>query len=205
MQKIIENFEKEIATLHERGKIRAPIHLRDGNIDRLIEIFKQVKPFDYVFSTWSSHAHAILKGVPLEKLREDILEGNSINLQYPDYNFYSSAIVGGVCPIATGVAYALKNKGTNQRVFVFLGDMTFQTGIAYESIKYSIGHKLPITFIVEDNGLSVNTPTQEAWGINTFELFKMLRAAADHTCVNLYYYTYSSSYPHAGTGVFVEF
>jgi pyruvate dehydrogenase E1 component alpha subunit len=201
MQEKIENFEKEIATLYEQGKIKAPVHLRNGNIEHLIEIFKDIRTGDYVFSTWASHAHAILKGVPTKLLHHDIMAGKSINLQYPDFNFYSSAIVGGICPIAVGVA----TECFIARVFVFLGDMSFHTGIAYESIKYAIGHNLAITFVIEDNQISVNTPTQVAWGVDTQFFVRQLQAAAAGSKVNIKYYRYKSDYPHAGTGVFVEF
>jgi TPP-dependent pyruvate/acetoin dehydrogenase alpha subunit len=102
-------FEKEIADIYEAGKIKAPVHLRDGNEDKLVEIFKNlnVSREDYVFSTWASHLHALLKGVPKEQVKKDILEGRSITLHYADHNFYSSAIVGGISPIATGTALAL--------------------------------------------------------------------------------------------------
>ena len=44
-----------------------------------------------------------------------------------------------------------------------MGDMTAETGIAHECIKYARNHQLPIRFIVEDNGKSVCTDTREAW------------------------------------------
>ena len=46
----------------------------------------------------------------------------------------------------------------------FVGDMTSETGIFHESIKYSRNFDLPIRFIVEDNGKSVCTDTRIAWG-----------------------------------------
>ena len=49
-------------------------------------------------------------------------------------------------------------------MYVFLGDMTAETGIMHESLKYSINHNLPIHFIIEDNGLSVCTNTNKVWG-----------------------------------------
>ena len=82
--------------------------------------------------------------------------------------FYSSAIVGGILPIALGVAMANKiKKSKKDKVFVFIGDMTYETGIFHETFKYAENMKLPIKFIVEDNDLSTNTPTKKAWGKKT--------------------------------------
>ena len=42
--------------------------------------------------------------------------------------------------------------------------MTFETGVFHESYKYARNFDLPIEFVVEDNNLSVHTPTDAAWG-----------------------------------------
>ena len=210
---MLKEFEEEIAQLYENGEIKAPVHLRDGNEEILTEIFRKIKSQDYVFSTWASHLHCLLKGVPPERVRQDILDGRSITLHYPEYNFSSSAIVGGIAPIAVGTAKALQMstapiKNEPPRVFAFVGDMALNTGIVNESIRYSIGHDLPITWVVEDNGKSVGTETEETCGIKTKDLFDSLQQLLrKYSCCNveLIYYSYKTSYPHSGTGVFVEF
>lgn len=211
------DFEKEIEAIYNTGVVRGPIHLRGGNETELIEIFQDVKEDDYVFSTWANHIHALLKGIPPEWVKRRILEGESMAMNFPEQNFYTSAIVGGIAPIATGVAHILK--GTTRRVWCFLGDMAFRTGIAHESIMYAIGHDLPITFVIEDNEKSVGTPTEYTWGnISTKQLFRsycdLLTWGKDHmvteygvTCgnVSLMYYDYQLDYAHSGTGTWVDF
>ena len=86
--------------------------------------------------------------------------------------------------------------------------MGFHTGIVNECVRYSIGHDLPITWIVEDNKKSVGTDTEDTCGVLTFDLYQsMLDLAEKSDCkkVDLIYYCYANTYPHAGTGVFVEF
>ena len=206
--KELKEFEEDIANTYESGAIKAPVHLRDGNESQLIEIFSNCKigKEDYVYSTWASHLHALLKGVPPELVKEDILEGRSITLHYAEHNFFSSAIVGGISPIATGTALALKKQGKSSRVYCFIGDMAFRTGISHESIIYSISKDLPITFIVEDNGKSVGTPTEECWGnIGTKEIYDLYKSLSLNSEADILYYNYEITYPHSGTGVFVEF
>ena len=200
------DFEEDIACIYEQGIIRAPIHLRSGNESQLVDIFKNINTEDYVFSTWASHLHCLLKGVPKEQVKEAILQGRSITLNFPEYNLYSSAIVGGTPSIAVGTAYAIKKEKKKGRVYCFLGDMGFHTGIAYESIKYAVGHRLPITFVIEDNGKSVGTPTLNAWHIDTHTIYELMcKMAHGSQDVKIEYYRYESKYPHAGTGNFVEF
>ena len=44
-------------------------------------------------SSWRSHYHCLLKGVPEDRLFDDICQGKSITLLYPEFNIYTSAIV----------------------------------------------------------------------------------------------------------------
>ena len=158
-------FEDKIADHFNNGRIRAPVHLYYGNENELIKIFKKIKSIDWVFCSWRSHYQCLLKGVPLDVLEKDIIAGKSISLCYPRYNIYSTAIVGGNIPIAVGTAMAMKRKGSDAKVYCFVGDMTAEAGIFMENLKYSIQHKLPIKFIVEDNGKSVCTDTAKTWGV----------------------------------------
>lgn len=192
------NFESEIAAVFNAGKIRAPVHLYHGNEDQMIDIFQDVKPEDWVLCSWRSHYQCLLKGVPPALVRKEILDGHSISLSFPEYRVLSSAIVGGILPIAVGIAAGIKRRKENARVHCFMGEMTSETGIAHESIKYSYNHQLPIRFLVEDNGKSVCTDTRQAWAqpVLTYEGQK-------HPMV--VYYKYETKYPHAGAGMRVQF
>jgi pyruvate dehydrogenase E1 component alpha subunit len=199
-QELID-FESEIADIYCAGKIRAPIHLSDGNEDALIEIFKGIHRDDWIFSTWRSHYHALLHGIPRDKVKEEILNGSSITLNFSEHHFFSSAIVGGIIPIATGVSLALKLKEEKRRVWCFVGDMTAETGMFYENVKYAQNHKLPITFVVEDNEQSVGTPTRTVWGYQDGQKPDYLLQPRD----NIIYYSYKKKYPHVGAGKWVTF
>lgn len=187
-------FERKMADHWEAGKVRGPIHLSGGNEEELIEIFKYIKKSDWVFSTWRSHYHALLKGVPSEWLEEEILAGRSITIVNQEERFYSSAIVGSIIPIATGVAIANKREGKNDKVWCFIGDMAFETGGFYEMHKYAQRYDLPIRFVVEDNGVSTNTPTEETWNGIKREVPN-----------DVIWYDYKKEWPHYGTGKWIVF
>jgi TPP-dependent pyruvate/acetoin dehydrogenase alpha subunit len=191
-------FEEEIAEIFNAGKIKAPVHLSFGNEKQIIDIFKEINDSDWVFCSWRSHYQALLKGVPREKVLKNILEGKSIAQCFTKYNFYSSAIVGGIVPIALGMAQALKMKSDPSRVWCFIGDMTSEIGVTNSAIKFAQNHQLPITFVVEDNSVSVCTDTRETWGIQ-----ELTWQGANTKFVK--YYSYKSKYPHAGAGVRVQF
>lgn len=206
-QELID-FENEISKLYESGVIRGPIHLRNGNEDILIEIFKNVNKNDYVFSTWANHLHALLKGISKDKVKARILDSQSMAMNFPEERFFTSAIVSGISPISIGTAISIKQSGNSSRVWVFLGDMAFRTGISHESIMYAISKDLPVTFVIEDNGKSVGTPTQDSWG--SVEISKIVDFYRDliknyKSSSDIIHYRYTLDYPHSGTGTFVSF
>lgn len=186
-------FENLVVSHWESAKIRGPIHLSHGNEEQLIEIFKRISKNDWVLSTWRSHYHALLKGVDPKYLENEILAGKSITICSMKDKFYSSAIVGGTLSIALGIAMDIKRKGSDEKVWCFIGDMSFESGIFYEVHKYARNFDLPLYFIVEDNGVSTYTPTVATWN-------KKRDIPED-----VIHYTYSSKYPHYGTGKWIAF
>jgi TPP-dependent pyruvate/acetoin dehydrogenase alpha subunit len=194
-------FEDRVAALFNAGSIRAPVHLYSGNEQQMIDVFKDIGKNDWVFCSWRSHYQCLLKGVPEDELLAEIVAGRSISLCFPKQRVYSSAIVGGVLPIAVGAAMQVARSGEDARVHCFMGEMTAESGIAHESIKYSRNHQLPIRFIVEDNEKSVCTDTRSAWRQPRLS-FEHLAAERDDY---VHYYRYATRFPHAGAGVRVQF
>ena len=84
---------------------------------------------------------------------------------FEKYKFYSSSIVAGSLSIALGILFYQK-KNSKSKVWCFIGDMTAETGVFHECYKYATNFNLPINFIIEDNNLSTNTPTNKAWKKN---------------------------------------
>lgn len=191
-EELIE-FETNIKDTYEAGKISGPIHLAKNNETQLIEIFQYIDKDDWVFVPWRNHYQALLHGVDSDKLFKSICNGNSMHTNNINPNFYSSSIVGGIIPLALGTAMALKRKNSDRRVWCFVGDMTMETGIFHEAYKYAKNFDLPLNWVIEDNNLSVHTPTDMAW--------KYKQDVPD----DVIYFEYEMGYPHHGTGNWVNF
>lgn len=190
--KRLQDFEADIAAEFNAGHIRAPIHLSGGNEAELYRYFRDIyKPGDWVCTTWRSHYHCLLAGVPREKVKAAIMAGRSITLCFPEHNVISSAIVGGILPITIGIAMAARRRHSTEWVHCFVGDMTATTGAYHEAKSMAASYGLPITFIVEDNGKSVMTPTKDVISVGGH--------------VNEVRYAYELPWPHAGAGVRVQF
>jgi TPP-dependent pyruvate/acetoin dehydrogenase alpha subunit len=206
-------FEEDVCQWFADKKVKAPVHLDNGNEEQLIDVFKYlVEEDDWVMCSWRSHYKSLLRGVPYEDMKKAICEGKSISLCFPAQRVISSAIVGGILPIAVGTAMGIKLRGEKHKVVCFIGEMTSETGSAHECIKYSLNHDLPILFVLEDNGKSVCTPTLPVWGMKRLTYSPEEYGTALFDPEGLYtindkvvYYKYDSKYPHAGCGQRINF
>jgi pyruvate dehydrogenase E1 component alpha subunit len=180
-------FEATVREAIEGGRVNGPCHLSGGNEQQLIDIFRDMREGDWCFSTYRSHYHALLHGLPEQYVMHEILAGRSMSLHSAEHRFFTSAIVGGCLPIALGVAAAISRSGNGERVWCFVGDMAASAGTFHDCSVYSARQDLPITFIIEDNGMSTYTPTQEAWGTHNPQ---------DH--LKSSYYCYTQTEPHIG-------
>ena len=191
-QELID-FEGKVRDEYEAGGVCGPVHLVSNNEEEVIEIFRYISKDDWVFAAWRNHYQALCHGVDSEKLYKNIVAGHSMGTNNVNPNFYASSIVGGILPLAVGAALALKRSGSSHKVWCFVGDMTYETGGFHECYKYAKNFDLPLQWVVEDNKMSVHTPTEMAWGTR-----KSLSS-------DIVYYSYESDYPHHGTGKWVNF
>lgn len=212
-QELIE-FETRIGDMFNNKEIKAPVHLYHGNEEKMIEVFKYIDiENDWVCCTWRNHYQALLKGITPERLTEEIVKGKSMIMNLPEHKFICSSIVGGIPSIAAGIALGEKLAGTRNWVWSWCGDMSAETGAFHEAYKYARTQELPITFIVESNGLSVTTPTKEVWNRDVpyfiddrYKFTSQNIRNEIYTQPNLIYYTYrNTKYPHAGAGQRVQF
>ncbi len=173
-------FELKVKEEFEQGRIACPIHLSGGNEENLISLFQIIEEEDYVISTHRSHYHYLLKGGNPEVLMAEIRgeesgcckrKGRSMHIFDPSINFYSSAIVGGGCAIACGIALGIKKdapkavEGVKQEklpvVWCFCGDGAEDSGHFIEAVRFGAARQLPLNFVIEDNDYAVESVHEE--------------------------------------------
>ncbi len=159
-------FEEMI--LANLDKVKCPVHLSLGQEAVSEAIHRNIRPDDWLFSTHRNHGHYLAKGGREDKLWDEIcglptgINGGYAGSQCfsdPSINFHASSIVGGSIGIAVGTAFALK--GTGNIAVCCFGDAATEQGIFWEACNFAALKELPILFICENNGLSINMPIQE--------------------------------------------
>ena len=161
-------FERRLQD--DMANIHNPTHLCLGQEEVPQALYDNLRPDDWVFSTHRAHGHALAKGIPEQALWDEIhgyesgLNGGfsgSQGFSSAEHNFHCTAIVGGLVGVATGVAYALKLEKKDAIVVCCIGDAGTEQGVFWEALNFSALHKLPIAFICENNGKSVDALFEE--------------------------------------------
>ncbi|MFM1921689.1 MAG: hypothetical protein RLZZ303_3323 [Candidatus Hydrogenedentota bacterium] len=165
----IRLLEEKLLGLFSEGKLSGTTHTYLGQEGLAAAMAGLLRPDDVIFSSHRCHGHYVTYGGPLEGLLGEVMgracgvsggRGGSQHLHYR--RFFSSGVQGGIAGNATGAALALQHKGEDGIAIVFLGDGTLGEGLVYESLNFAQLRKLPVLFVVEDNGIAQTTPVELA-------------------------------------------
>lgn len=172
---LIRRFEEKCAESYSLGKIGGFCHLYIGQEAVAVGSISSVRPDDYVLTSYRDHGHAILKGISPNAVMAELYgkaggcssgKGGSMHMFDKNVNFLGGhAIVGGQIPLATGVAFASKYKGTDQVTLCFFGEAAVNQGAFHESLNMAQLWKLPCIYVCENNQYGMGTSLQRAMSL----------------------------------------
>jgi pyruvate dehydrogenase E1 component alpha subunit len=172
---LIRRFEEKCAESYSLGKIGGFCHLYIGQEAVAVGALAALRPDDYVLTSYRDHGHALVKGTPPDEVMAELYgkasgcsagKGGSMHLFDSGVNFLGGhAIVGGQIPLATGVAFASKYKGTDQVTLVFFGEAAVNQGAFHESLNMAQLWKLPCVYICENNQYGMGTSLERAMSL----------------------------------------
>lgn len=172
---LIRRFEEKCAESYSLGKIGGFCHLYIGQEAVAVGSIASLRPDDYVLTSYRDHGHAILKGISPDAVMAELYgkaggcssgKGGSMHMFDKEVNFLGGhAIVGGQIPLATGVAFASKYKGTDQVTLCFFGEAAVNQGAFHESLNMAQLWKLPCIYICENNQYGMGTSLQRAMSL----------------------------------------
>jgi len=172
---LIRRFEEKCAESYSLGKIGGFCHLYIGQEAVAVGALSALRPDDYVLASYREHGHAIAKGVPPDEAMAELYgkaggssrgKGGSMHIFDADRNFLGGhGIVGGQIPLATGVAFATKYKGTDQVTLCFFGEAAVNQGAFHESLNMAQLWKLPCIYICENNQYGMGTSLDRAMSL----------------------------------------
>ena len=164
---MIREFEKRIQDIYHLDVIQSPVHLSIGQELTSVLISQNMESRDSVIGNFRSHALALALSDNAEELVLELMakeqgvsagKAGSMHLSCPNIGLmWTSAIVGTGVPVACGVAEALKRDGAGGLCTVMFGDGAIEEGGVLEAINLAQTRKLPLVFVLEDNGLAIHT------------------------------------------------
>lgn len=156
---LIKATEETLLSLFSEGYLRGTVHTCLGQEATATGVISALdKSRDIVCSNHRGHGHFLaycgdVRGLLAEVmgLPSGICEGIGGSQHIHAKNFYTNGVLGGMPPVAVGMAFAEKAKGSNAIATVFLGDGAMAEGALYEALNIAAVWKLPVLFAVEHN------------------------------------------------------
>ena len=173
---LIRRFEEKSAEAYSIGKIGGFCHLYIGQEAVAVGSISAIRRDDYVLTSYRDHGQAIAKGMSPDAVMAELFgkaggcskgKGGSMHMFDKSIGFLGGhAIVGGQIPLATGVAFASKYRGTDQVTLCFFGEAAVNQGAFHESLNMAQLWKLPCIYICENNQYGMGTSLQRAMSLH---------------------------------------
>ncbi len=169
--KRIRLFEETVIEQLNAGKTPGFVHTYIGEEAIATGVCATLNEADYITSTHRGHGHLIAKGGETKFMMAELFgkktgyckgKGGSMHIADIDLGILgANGIVGGGPPIAAGAALAAQYNDTDNVSICFLGDGASNQGTTHEAMNLAAVWKLPVVFVIENNGYGEFTPQSE--------------------------------------------
>ena len=180
MMQLCRLFENACNQAYMQGHIRGFMHLDNGQETIPALVADSIRLGDKKHSYYREHTHALASGVSADKIMAELFAkdggtcrgaGGSMHIYDIEKNFQGGwALVAEQLPYATGAARSILldrlldpegMKDDDRMAIVFVGEGGAQNGRMAECLNAAAKEKLPILFLVIDNGRAINTFTPD--------------------------------------------
>lgn len=177
----IRKFEERALMAYGQQKVRGFCHVYIGQEAITAGMESALIEGDAIVTAYRQHGTAIGRGIETKHAMAELFgkatgankgKGGSMHFfSAKDRYFGGNGIVGAQIPIGTGIAFAEKYKGTNNLCVTMFGDGASRQGSLHESFNMAMAWKLPVLYVVENNGYAMGTSVERT--SNVRELYKM--------------------------------
>jgi pyruvate dehydrogenase E1 component subunit alpha len=169
---LIRRFEERCAQLYVEGKIGGFLHLYIGQEAVGVGGISAMRADDYLIAYYRDHGYALARGADPRLLLAELCgkvtgisrgKGGSMHFyDVPAGNFGGDGIVGGHLPLAAGIGYGIRLRGTDQVCLCFFGDGAVNEGAFHETLNVSALWDLPVVYVIENNRYGMGTSIDRA-------------------------------------------
>jgi pyruvate dehydrogenase E1 component alpha subunit len=170
---LIRRFEEKAGQLYGLGLIGGFCHLYIGQeavavgIQSALEVGK-----DSVITGYRDHGHMLAYGIDPKIIMAELTgrqagiskgKGGSMHMFSVEHKFFGGhGIVGAQVPLGAGLAFAHKYNEDGGVCVAYFGDGAANQGQVYETFNMAALWKLPIVFVIENNGYAMGTAVKRS-------------------------------------------
>ena len=160
-------FEEKAGQLYGQQKIRGFCHLYIGQEACSSGSYSALTKDDKWITAYRDHGIPLALGTDPKAIMAELFgkatgttkgKGGSMHIFDKERNFIGGhGIVGAQIPMGAGIAFAEKYNKTSNVCMCFFGDGAVRQGALHEAFNMAMTWKLPVIFIVENNGYAMGT------------------------------------------------
>ena len=173
---LMRKFEERAGQLYGMQKIKGFCHLYIGQEACVAGAVSALTKDDKWITAYRDHAHPIGLGSDPRAVMAELFaketgsskgKGGSMHIFDKEKNFFGGhGIVGGQIPLGAGIAFAEKYNKTKNLCMCYMGDGAVRQGAFHEALNYAMLWKLPVIFVIENNGYAMGTSVQRSSNVH---------------------------------------
>ncbi len=178
---LLRRFEEKAGQLYGQQKIRGFCHLYIGQEACATGAVSALKEGDKWITAYRDHGQPLALGSSPNAIMAELYgkvtgctkgKGGSMHIFDKSVNFMGGhGIVGGQVPLGAGIAFAEKYNKTDNLCICYMGDGAVRQGAFHEALNMAMTWKLPVIFVIENNGYAMGTSVQRT--SNVTDLYKL--------------------------------
>ncbi|MCU0356599.1 MAG: pyruvate dehydrogenase (acetyl-transferring) E1 component subunit alpha [Cyclobacteriaceae bacterium] len=178
---LMRKFEEKAGQLYGMQKIKGFCHLYIGQEACAAGAVTALKKGDKWITAYRDHAHPLALGTSPNAVMAELYgketgcskgKGGSMHIFDKSVNFIGGhGIVGAQVPLGAGIGFAEKYNKTDNLCICYMGDGAVRQGAFHEALNLAMLWKLPVIFVIENNGYAMGTSVQRT--SNVHELYTL--------------------------------
>jgi len=210
----MRKFEEKTGQLYGQQKIKGFCHLYIGQEACVAGAVSALERGDKYITAYRDHVHPIALGTDPRKIMAELYgketgvskgKGGSMHMFDKENNFFGGhGIVGAQVPMGAGIAFSEKYNKTGKLCMCYMGDGAVRQGAFHEALNYAMLWKLPVIFVIENNGYAMGTSVQRTSNVTDLstlgESYDMPSAAVDAMSVEEVHYAVEDAAKRARKG-----
>jgi pyruvate dehydrogenase E1 component alpha subunit len=174
-------FEEKAGQLYGQQKIRGFCHLYIGQEACSSGAATALTKGDKYITAYRDHGIPLALGTDPKAIMAELYgkktgttkgKGGSMHIFDKENGFVGGhGIVGAQIPLGAGIAFAEKYNKTGKLCICYFGDGAIRQGAFHEALNMAMTWKLPVIFVVENNGYAMGTSV--ARSSNVTELYTL--------------------------------